>query len=63
MDGGLAKFSGQDLRLIKTAAERAAEGSLGTLGVEISDDPEVFELFNNGSSMPGSSPFELAVNR
>jgi len=63
MDGGLTKLSGQDLRLIKTAAERAAEGSVGTFGVEISDETEVFELFNDGMPMLGADPFELAVNR
>ncbi|MEQ1643327.1 MAG: hypothetical protein ABL959_07805 [Pyrinomonadaceae bacterium] len=63
IEGGLDKLSGQDLRLIRTAAERAVEGAVGSFNVEAGDDPEVFELFSDGLPMLGSAPFELSVNR
>ncbi len=63
IDIGLAKLSGQDLRLIKSAAERAAEASIETFSSEAAEETEVFELFSDGLPMFGSSPFEPVVNR
>ncbi len=65
MSGGVASLSGQDIRLIKMAAERAAEGSIGSFGLDAADEPEVSDLFSDGLSMFGSvaMPTEVAANR
>ena len=60
---GLASLSGQDIRLIKMAAERAGEGSIGSFGVDAGDEGEVFELFGDMPMFGATAiPAEVVAN-
>lgn len=47
--GGLAGLSGQDIRLLKVAAERAADGSFDSFSVSHDLNGEEIDLFDEGS--------------
>ncbi|MGE3466780.1 MAG: hypothetical protein AB7J13_07585, partial [Pyrinomonadaceae bacterium] len=61
---GLSGLSGQDIRILKVAAERAADGNFASFSLEPVGDEEEIDLFEEGSPAwdPMAVPVEVTVS-